>query len=459
MTGSSPSTSYVTRLAAGAALGGFLFGFDTSTMNAALNGIRATLDLGGGALGIVAAISLIGCAIGAWFAGPLSSDVGRTRVMSIAGGAIAAGSMGAALSGIVVLIVLSRLATGLGIGAASAVVPAYIAEIAPPRIRGRLGSLWQFALIVGQLLGLLADYGLTRWAGSEASPLPWGGAAWRWMFGLVAAIAAAYVLLARALPASPPDLVRHRRMNEAETLLARIIGAPAAAKEVQAIERMQAEKEAGRLGDLRGHRLGLRPIVWTGILLAAFQQLVGINVVKTYSNTLWTRIGFSIHASFTFSIVTVLISLIATVLAIALVDRVGRRALLITGAAVMTLGLGTLGAAFSTATGGGGDINLGPTASVTALVAMNVFAIAFGASWGPVTWVMLSELYDSDLRTPAVAVGTATNWVTNWAVTATFPLLAGVGLGFAYFVYTAFAGLALLFALKKLPETKGRTLS
>jgi len=288
--------------------------------------------------------------------------------------------------------------------------------------------------------------------------MPWGGAAWRWMFGLVAALAATYVLVARVLPASPVDLVRRRRVGDAEALLARIVGS-AATDEVRAIERMQAGKQAGGVKDLRGERLGLRPIVWTGILLAAFQQLVGINVVKTYSNTLWSRVGFSTDATFILSIVTVLISLIATIVAIALVDRVGRRVLLIVGGVVMALSLGTLAAAFTTATGRGDDLVLGPGASVAALVAMNLFAISFGASWGPVTWVMLSELYDSNLRTPAVAVSTAANWLTNWAITRTFPLLAGVGLGFAYSLYAGFAALALLFAVKKLPETKGRTLS
>jgi SP family sugar:H+ symporter-like MFS transporter len=209
--------------------------------------------------------------------------------------------LGTALSSQVVLTGLFRLVTGLGIGAASAVVPPYISEIAPASIRGRLGSLWQFAIVFGQFLGLLAGYGLTRWAGSEAGPLPWGGAAWRWMFVVVALLAAAYSVITRGLPQSPQDLVRHGHETQARALLARI-GSASAEEQAAAIRQAQAgHREVATLRDLRGPRFGLQAIVWTGMALATFQQLVGINVVKTYSNTLWQAVGLSTGASFTVS--------------------------------------------------------------------------------------------------------------------------------------------------------------
>jgi MFS transporter, SP family, sugar:H+ symporter len=229
----------------------------------------------------------------------MSARMGRTRVMLSAGILFTAGSLGTALSSQVVLTGLFRLVTGLGIGAASAVVPPYISEIAPASIRGRLGSLWQFAIVFGQFLGLLAGYGLTQWAGSEAGPLPWGGAAWRWMFVVVALLAAAYSVITRGLPQSPQDLIRHGHENQARALLARIGGA-SAEEQAAAIRRAQAGHRAvATLRDLRGPRFGLQAIVWTGMALAAFQQLVGINVVKTYSNTLWQAVGLSTGASFT----------------------------------------------------------------------------------------------------------------------------------------------------------------
>jgi SP family sugar:H+ symporter-like MFS transporter len=319
--------------------------------------------------------------------------------------------------------------------------------------------LWQFAIVFGQLLGLLAGYGLTRWAGSEAAPLFFGAAAWRWMFVVVALLAACYVLVSRLLPRSPLDLLRQGNEDEARALLTKIGGEPVEERITSIRQTLGEEGKVATVKDLRGSKLGLKAIVWTGILLAAFQQLVGINVVKTYSNTLWRLVGFSTDAAFTISIVTVLISIASTVVAIMIIDKVGRRTMLLAGAGVMAVSLGTLAACFWTATGVGDDVTLSRGAGITALIAINLFAVAFGVTWGPVMWVMLGELFDSNLRTTAVAVCTAVNWMTNWVVTRTFPLLAGVGLGFAYGLYAVFAVLAFIFVLKALPETKGRALT
>jgi SP family sugar:H+ symporter-like MFS transporter len=456
-----PDTRYVSLMAAGAALGGFLFGFDTSTINSAIVGIGPTLRLGTGEVGFVAAIALIGCAVGAWCAGAVSERLGRNRVMTIAGLAVMLGSVAAALTSHVALLGLVRFLTGLGIGAASAVVPAYIAEISPTSIRGRLGTFWQFAIVIGQFLGLLVGYGLTAWAGSEAAALPWGGAAWRWMFVVVALLAAIYAMIARALPQSPADLIRHGHPDQARALLVRL-NDPAVDERMIAIEETQtAKSEVSTIKDLRGPRLGLLPIVWIGILLAAFQQLVGINVVKTYSNTLWQTVGFSTNSAFAISLFTVGVSIASTVVAIIVMDKIGRRTLLLTGAAFMALALGTMAFCFATATGGSEDLSLslGREAGIIALVAMNVFAVAFGITWGPIMWLMLGELFSSDIRTTAVAVCVSVNWMTNWLVTRTFPWLAGTSLGFTYGLYAAFALLALLFVWKALPETRGRTLA
>jgi SP family sugar:H+ symporter-like MFS transporter len=440
-------------LATGAALGGFLFGFDTSTMNAAINGIKPTLGLGAGAVGFVMAVSLLGCALGAWFAGPTSTRIGRTRVMVLAGALVAAGSLGAALSSRVAVLGVFRSIVGVGIGAASAVVPAYVAEISPTAIRGRLGSLWQFAIVIGQLLGLLAGYGITLWAGDASRPMPWGGVAWRWEILVVVVLGLGYVLIARALPPSPHELLRTGREQEAKALLSRTSDAPVEAR-VAAIRDVLEGRRDAPLGALRGPRLGLKGIVWIGILLAAFQQLVGINVVKTYSTMLWRSVGFSTGSAFTISLVTVVISIASTVVAIAIMDRVGRRPLLVVGAAVMVVSLVTLAVCFATAGGGGDDVTLGGGAAVAALIAMNVFAVAFGTTWGPVMWLMLGELFDGDLRTSAVAVCTAVNWMTNWLVTRSLPAIATLGVAVAYGLFAVFAALGCAFALRVLPETR-----
>jgi len=414
----------VTLLAIGAAIGGFLFGFDTSTMNSANVGISESLSLGSASMGFVVAISLIGCAIGAWFAGPSATRFGRTRVMLLAGLLIAAGTLAVAASGYLVVIGIGRLATGMGIGAVSAVVPGYITEIAPTEIRGRLGTFWQFAIVFGQFGGLLSGYLLTRWAGTEAAPLLWGGAAWRWMFVVSALLAVIWALVVRTLPPTPQD----------------------------------ASSRRGKLADLRGPRLGLQGIVWIGLLLAAFQQLVGISVVKTYSNVIWQSVGFSTTSAFTISMITVGISILSTVVAILIMDRIGRRTMLSVGAAVMAVALAGLAFSFSTAAMGADGLTLGRAAGWGALIAMNVFAIAFGITWGPVMWLMLNELFDTRLRTTAVAVCTAVNWLTNWLTVRTFPLLADVGLGLTYSLYAVFAALAFVFAWRFLPETQGKEL-
>jgi MFS transporter, SP family, sugar:H+ symporter len=456
MANSATDTRYATMVASGAALGGFLFGFDTSTMNAAINGIRSTLELSSAHIGFIAAISLIGAAIGAWFAGPTAARFSRNRVMFSAGTLIAVGELAVSLTNEVVLLGLFRLMVGLGIGSASAVVPAYIAEISPAVMRGRLGSLWQFAIVIGQLLGLFSGYGLTHWAGSEAAPLFFGAAAWRWMFAVVALLATGYVLISPLLPQTPEELIRHGDESNARALLDRIGGITVDEEIASIREELGKESRVATLKELRGSKFGLKTIVWAGIFLAAFQQLVGINVVKTYSNALWLLVGFSSGASFTMSIITVLVSIASTIVAILIIDKVRRRAMLLSGAGLMALALGTLAVCFWTSTGSGGDVFLTRRAALTALIAINVFAVAFGVTWGPVMWVVLGELFAGNLRTIAVAVCTAANWITNWAVTRTFPFLAGVGLSFAYGLYAACAALAFVFVLKQLPETKGR---
>jgi MFS transporter, SP family, sugar:H+ symporter len=452
------SARYATILAATAAIGGFLFGFDTSTMNAAIAGIRSTLALGTSTVGSIAAIALIGCAVGAWFAGPVASRMGRNRVMLIGGLLITTGSVVVAVTRTTIVLGAFRFVAGIGIGAVSAVVPGYITEIAPTRIRGRLGSFWQFGIVFGQLIGLLVGAWLTGQAGSEAADVAWGGAAWRWMFGAVAVGAAAYVVLAGLLPQTPHDLVRAGRHDEALALLTRL-DAEDAERELAGVEdAVHGSRSAATLHDLRGPRVGLLPVLWIGIGLAVFQQLVGISVVKTYSNTIWTSVGLSTGSAFTVSIVTVLISIASTVVAIMIMDRVGRRTLLYTGAGVMAVSLAALALCFSTG-GGGAEPTLGRPAGIGALVAVNVFAIAFGTTWGPGMWVMLNELFDTRIRTSAAAVCTAVNWTANWAVTRTFPLLASVGLGFAYGLYAFFALVAFHFARRTLPETRGKRLS
>ncbi|MPY66516.1 sugar porter family MFS transporter [Deinococcus sp. SDU3-2] len=450
-----------TLIAAGAAVGGLLAGGDTSTLNGGIVGIRTTLELESGSVGFVTAISLLGAAAGAWFAGPLASRYGRGRIMLGAGILIGLGWLGVTLAGGVLPLVLARVVVGLGLGAASAVVPGYISEVAPTAIRGRLGTFWQISIVLGQLIALIVSYLLTLWAGSEAAPLFFGAAAWRWMFGVAVLAALAYIVITLRLPRTPPELVREGDVQGAQEVLTRLGGGEGASRERLA-EIQQGQADAGgerSLAALRGPALGLRPIVWTGIGLAAFQQLVGIQIVKVYSNTLWQAVGFSTDQAFLTSILTVGLSVVAALIAIGIIDRVGRRTMLGVGGVFLVITLGTLAVVFGNAGDGAEGPVLTQGSAIIALSAVGVYSLAFGITWGPVMWVMLNELFASNLRTTAVAVCTAVNWIMNWAVVRTFPSLADLGLGLAYGVYTVFAVLALLFVWRTLPETRDRSLA
>lgn len=449
--------AFVTALALGAVIGGFLFGFDTSTMNSAINGITPSLNLNSFQTGTVTSIALIGSAVGAWFSGDVSERIGRTKVMMVAGILILLGSLGALVSGSFFLICLVRLSTGLGIGAASAVVPSYVNEVSPPKIRGTMGTFWQMAIVVGQFLGLLSGYLITSNAGSESTELV-GMEAWRWMFAVVAVFALVYVIIALRLPQSPPDAVRLGDTDSAHRFIEHVGGGDTTERFRLIRDKLKHKTKSATFLDLRGSALGLKKVMWTGLLLAAFQQLVGINVVKTYSNTIWQSVGISAGQSFFVSMFTIGLSVVSTVIAILIMDRVGRRTMLVTGGVFMVPALLALTIAFAMSSGGSHP-SLPFGAGITAVIGMNVFAVAFGITWGPVMWLMLGELFDSDLRTIAVAVCTAVNWVVNWLITLTFPILAAAGLSFAYGLYTIFAILALIFALKGLPETKGKKLS
>ncbi|NLG56193.1 MAG: sugar porter family MFS transporter [Rhodococcus sp.] len=424
-TDSNDAVRKATRIAAAAAVGGFLFGADTSTMNGAINGIQPDFGLASGSVGGVVAISILGCALGAAVGGRVSTRLGQTATMRLGGALIVLGSLLSAIIGNIVLLSLFRILTGVGIGLLSVVVPSYIAQISPESVRGRLGSFWQLAIVTGIFTGLLVDYLLTQLAGDAHSAEPWGGNAWRWMFVAVAIGGAIYIYLAS-------------RLTDAET------------------KEEEEEGSSGGFKVLRGHVLGLKPIVWVGIGLAALQQLVGINVIFFYSTTLWQSVGFSENSSFLTGLFTAVVNICATIGAIFLVDKVGRRPLLIGGSVGITVTLATMAVCFSTA---GDDGSLSSGVGLIALIAANLFVVCFGLSWGPLMWVVLGEIFNHKMRAVAMSLTVMVNWLTNWLVTVTFPSLSDIGLGFAYGIYAAFGAFAIFFTTKFIKETKGTKLS
>ena len=453
-----PGNRPVLMVAGTAALGGFLFGYDTAVINGAVDAVKDAFHMSSGVLGFVVSSALLGSAVGAWFAGPLGDRLGRVRVMLIAATLFATSAIGSALAWGPVSLALWRVLGGLAVGAASVIAPAYIAEVSPAHLRGRLGSLQQLAIVTGIFVSLLVDYLLAGVAGGAGESVPWGGAAWRWMFASAAVPATVYGLLALRIPESPRYLVKRGRSGEAHGVLSRIVGGDVDLRLREIQRSLAGGIEVVRLHDLRGPRFGLLPIVWVGILLSVFQQFVGINVIFYYSSTLWQAVGFSEDNALLITVITSVTNILTTFVAIALVDRVGRRPLLLTGAAGMVVTLGTMALCFATATGSGDDLRLGPVAGKIALVAANLYVVSFGMSWGPVVWVLLGEMFNNTIRATALAVAAAAQWLANWLISTSFPVLADIGLTFAYGLYTAFAALALIFVLRAVPETKGREL-
>lgn len=441
-----------------AALGGFLFGFDTAVINGTISAVQATFQASEWALGLTVSAALVGSAVGAFFSGHLADRLGRPRTMVMASALFLISALGSGLAGSLWTLGLWRLVGGAAIGMASVIAPAYIAEISPAHLRGRLGSLQQLAIVIGIFAALMSDYALATQAGSANAVHWWGFAAWRWMFFSAVPPALLYGIGALLIPESPRHLVARGRETEALKVLQTIVGDFAPSKLVE-IRRTLHTTNAARLRDLRGPRLGLLPVVWVGIVLAMLQQFVGINVIFYYSSVLWQAVGFSEQSSLAITVFTSITNIVTTVLAILCVDRFGRKPLLIAGSVGMALTLGVLAYLFGTA---GLDVHGNPALhggrGLLALISANLYVFCFGFSWGPVVWVMLGEMFPNRIRAVALSLAAAAQWVANFLVSATFPKLQSAGLGLAYGLYTAAAVLSLLFTVKYIRETKGKEL-
>ncbi|MFI2105151.1 sugar porter family MFS transporter [Isoptericola sp. NPDC019693] len=447
-----------TALAFAAAVGGFLFGFDSSVINGAVDAIEGQFDLNSTVTGLVVAVALLGCALGAWSGGKLADRWGRTHVMVLGAVLFFVSSILSAIAWSAWDLAIWRFMAGVGIGIASVIAPAYIAEIAPAAMRGRLGSLQQLAITVGIFAALLSDQILATAAGSAANELWFGWEAWRWMFLVAVVPAAVYGILALRMPESPRYLVTKDRDDEARAVLASVLGPDEHPDDrIGEIRRSIAvDEENAELGSLKGDRFGLKPIVWVGIVMAIFQQFVGINVIFYYSTTLWQAVGFDESQAFLVSTITAVTNVAVTFIAIALIDKVGRRPLLLIGSAGMAVSLGLMAIAFTQASGSGEEITLAAPWSVIALVCANAFVVFFGATWGPLMWVLLGEMFPNRIRAAALGVGAAANWIANFAITLTFPpMLDAFGPAIPYLMYAVFAALSFFFVLGKIPETKG----
>ncbi|WP_313676702.1 sugar porter family MFS transporter [Mycolicibacterium sp.] len=445
------------RIASVAALGGLLFGYDSAVINGAVDPIQKHFGINNASLGFAVASALLGAAVGAMTAGRLADKIGRIAVMKIAAVLFFISAIGTGLAGSVWLIVLFRIIGGIGVGVASVIAPAYIAETSPARIRGRLGSLQQLAIVSGIFISLAIDYLLAHLAGGADKDLWLGLEAWRWMFLMMAIPAIIYGALAFTIPESPRYLVANHRIPEARKVLTMLLGEKNLDITIDRIQSTLAGEKKPSWSDLRRPGGGIYGIVWVGLGLSIFQQFVGINVIFYYSNVLWQAAGYDESQAFTITVITSVINIATTLIAIALIDKIGRKPLLLIGSAGMAVTLATMAIIFGTAEQVNGAPQFSDTAGWIALIAANLFVVSFGMSWGPVVWVLLGEMFPNRIRAAALGLAAAGQWAANWLITVSFPGLRNV-LGLAYGFYALCAVLSFVFVWKLVHETKGLAL-
>ena len=451
---------YVIAISAVAALGGFLFGFDSGVINGTVDALNRAFHTSNVGSGFNVASILLGCAAGAFIAGTLSDKFGRRAVLIVAAILFVWGSWGSGIARSSMEFVAYRVMGGLAVGAASIICPAYISEIAPPRIRGRLASLQQLAIVLGLFLAFFSNYLLAGAAGAASASFWFGFKAWQWMFWIEIIPSVVFLLGLLLIPESPRFLVAARRTDSARKVLTRL-GEPHVDDKVRAIQDSLDRGYKPRMSDLYDPATKkIHPVLWIGIGLAAFQQLVGINVVFYYGEVLWRAAGFSESNALLQNVISGTVNVGSTFVAIALIDKVGRKPLLIFGSIGMAIVLAILAWLFaSSPLDPQGKLAMTGSAGLAALIAANAYIFCFGVSWGPVMWVMLGEMFPNQFRGAALSVSGFVQWISNFAITMTFPILLGsFGLGGAYSLYAAFAAISIWFVMKLVRETKGKTL-
>lgn len=455
------SSLHIFFLSATAAIGGFLFGFDSGVINGTVDALQKAFDASSLGSGFNVASMLLGCAAGAFMAGNLADRFGRKSVMIVTALLFMLSAWGSGVAASSGEFIAYRIIGGLAVGAASVICPAYISEIAPAHVRGRLASLQQLAIVLGLFMAFLSNYIIAQAAGTASATFWWGFEAWQWMFWMEMAPAIIFFGALIFIPESPRFLVAAGRDALAAKVIARLNPAIDPARKVADIRETLTEGHRPSIKDLWDSKAKkIHPILWVGVGLASFQQFVGINVVFYYGATLWQAAGFSEADALLINVIGGAVNIGSTLVAIALVDKLGRKPLLVFGSVGMALTLGTLAWTFSmSASAADGQLELTGSGGIIALIAANLYVMCFGISWGPVMWVMLGEMFRNQFRGAALAVSGFVQWTSNFVITMTFPvLLASIGLGGAYGMYTLFAVLSIFFVVLYVRETRGKTL-
>ncbi|MDP3801849.1 sugar porter family MFS transporter [Brevundimonas sp.] len=451
---------FIALIVAVATIGGFMFGYDSGVINGTQDGLESAFNLSALGTGFNVGAILLGCAVGAFVAGRLSDLIGRKTVMLLAAAMFIVSALWAGAADSSLHFILARFIGGLGVGAASVLAPAYISEVTPASIRGRLSSVQQIMIITGLTGAFVVNYALAATAGGSTELFWLDLPAWRWMFWLQVIPAGIYLFALLLIPESPRFLVVKGREAQAEAVLTRLFGADAARRKVIEIRESLAVDHKPKLADLLDPMTRkVRPIVWAGLILAVFQQLVGINIVFYYGAVLWQSVGFSENDALLINIGSGTLSIVACLAAMAVIDKIGRKPLLLIGSAGMAVTLGVMAWCFSQAQIVDGAPHLPGQVGMIALVAANAYVVFFNFSWGPVMWVMLGEMFPNQMRGSALAVAGFAQWIANFGISVSFPAMAaGLGLTITYGFYAVSAFVSYFLVQAWIKETRGREL-
>ena len=430
------NSAFILAISSVAALGGLLFGFDTAVISGAIPSLQVLFRLDEYALGWAVSSILVGCALGALVAGKLADRFGRRLTLMACAILFGVSGLGAGLADTLDMFVFFRLVGGIGVGAAAIVSPLYISETAPAAWRGRLVSLYQLAIVFGILLAYFCNYAF--------ADVPGG---WRWMFAAQTLPALVFGLCLLAVPETPRWLAGRKRMHAARAILEKTLGSEGAGTELALIERSFDASTGASIRELldRDHR----PVLVMGVLIAVFQQVTGINAILYYAPTIFSKTGLDASSSLLQTLALGGVNLVATFGAIAMVDKLGRRKLLLSGSAIMGVVLAAIALCF----------HYGYFESYIVLALMLLYVAAFACTLGAVTWVYLAEVFPNRIRATAMSVATLALWLADFVVAYTFPMMVKhLSTAVTLACYALFCALALFYIRAKAPETKGRRL-
>lgn len=459
----SESTRFIFLITIVATLGGFLFGYDSGVINGTVDGLQKAFNSTSVGTGLSVSSMLLGSAVGAFCAGWLADKFGRRNMLIVAAVFFIISAWGSGIANSPTEFIVYRILGGLAVGAASVMAPAYISEIAPASTRGRLTSIQQVAIISGLFLSFVSNYFLVKAAGGSTAAFWSGFETWRWMFWMELIPATLFLILLFFIPKSPRFSMFQDDESSAKKTLIKLFGEPKASQKIEDIRSSLASDHKPALRDTlakTGEKgFVLRSIVWVGIGLAMFQQLVGINVVFYYGAVLWQAVGFTENDALLINVLSGGLSIAAVLITLATIDKIGRKPFLIWGSTGMFITLGLVALAFSQGELVDGTLQLPGQMGLVALISANAYVVCFNMSWGPVMWVMLGEMFPNQIRGSGLAIAGFAQWITNFVITWSFPIfLAGIGLAAAYGIYAFFALVSVFFVSWMVKETKGKEL-